>query len=138
MVFSVASKSSFNTITTWIESIKEYTDYNALCLLVIGNKCDLEQEREVSFDEGQKLAQSLGLPYYETSAMSGTNVDLIFNELARSMIEKEQARTGSGTPKKVEGVDLSKQLHETQAPSNLNMENLLKKDKKKFKMASIC
>ena len=43
--------------------------------LLIGNKCDLEEEREVESKSGKQLAQVLGIPFLETSAKTGHNID---------------------------------------------------------------
>ena len=45
---------------------------------MVGNKCDLEEERVVSKEEGQKLADSLGISFLETSAKEKVNIDEVF------------------------------------------------------------
>ena len=53
--------------------IKTYSWDNAQVILV-GNKCDMEDERVISFERGKQLADSLGLEFYETSAKENINV----------------------------------------------------------------
>eukprot|EP00058_Branchiostoma_floridae_P018015 XP_002603504.1 hypothetical protein BRAFLDRAFT_79041 [Branchiostoma floridae] len=54
-------------------------------LVLVGNKVDLESEREVPTSEGKALAQSWGVPFLETSAKSKHNVDDVFAEVVREM-----------------------------------------------------
>ena len=53
--------------------IKTYSWDNAQVILV-GNKCDMEDERVISFERGKQLADSLGLEFFETSAKENINV----------------------------------------------------------------
>lgn len=50
--------------------------------MLVGNKCDMADKRQVSPEEGEKLAKELGLQFFETSAKDGTNVNQMFNKLA--------------------------------------------------------
>ena len=43
-------------------------------MILVGNKCDMEDERVISFERGKQLADSLGLEFYETSAKENINV----------------------------------------------------------------
>lgn len=54
-------------------------------MVLVGNKVDLEDEREVSPGEGQALAEDWGCPFMETSAKSKTMVDELFAEIVRQM-----------------------------------------------------
>lgn len=54
-------------------------------LILVGNKVDLESEREVSRSDGRALAQEWGCPFIETSAKSKTMVDELFAEIVRQM-----------------------------------------------------
>ena len=48
-------------------------------IVLIGNKCDLEEERQVTIDEGQELADAYGLLFFETSAKNDVNIKLAFD-----------------------------------------------------------
>ncbi|KAK7879111.1 hypothetical protein WMY93_034108, partial [Mugilogobius chulae] len=59
--------------------------YQQVPVVLVGNKVDLEEEREVSLSEGQALAEDWGCPFMETSAKSKTMVDELFSEIVRQM-----------------------------------------------------
>ena len=61
--------------------IKTYSWDNAQVILV-GNKCDMEDERVISFERGKQLADSLGLEFYETSAKENINVRVSIKSIA--------------------------------------------------------
>lgn len=59
--------------------------YEKVPVILVGNKVDLESEREVSSNEGRALAEEWGCPFMETSAKSKTMVDELFAEIVRQM-----------------------------------------------------
>ena len=59
-----------------------------MTLVLIGNKCDREDAREVEFEEGQKLAEDNNMLFFEASAKTSVNVDKIFNESAEEIFNK--------------------------------------------------
>jgi GTPase SAR1 family protein len=73
LVYDITSRESIQYISDWLHRY-EYTLADEKILL-IGNKCDLEAEREVPRDRGEELARSLGIPFLETSAKTNHNVD---------------------------------------------------------------
>lgn len=52
---------------------------NGTAIILVGNKCDLEEERRVSYDDGSSLARLFGCPFTETSAKNQINVENVFN-----------------------------------------------------------
>lgn len=60
-----------------VTQIKTYSWDNAQVILV-GNKCDMEDERVISFERGKQLADQLGVEFFETSAKENVNVKVIF------------------------------------------------------------
>lgn len=58
-------------------------------MTLVGNKCDLASERKISTTEGQDLAKSFGIPFFETSAKTRVNVEEVFYSLVRE-IRKEK------------------------------------------------
>jgi len=80
LMYDVTSEESFNAVQDWCTQIKTYSWDNAQVLLV-GNKSDLEHERVVSTERGRRLADQLGLEFYETSAKDNINVEIVFHRL---------------------------------------------------------
>ena len=70
-----------------VTQIKTYSWDNAQVILV-GNKCDMEDERVVSYDRGKQLADQLGLEFFETSAKENINVKAVFERLVDIICDK--------------------------------------------------
>ncbi|CAJ0938006.1 unnamed protein product, partial [Mesorhabditis belari] len=85
LVFDVTSRQSFENIRSWLSQIKEHAK-ESVQLTIVGNKSDLSGQRKVKIEEGRQLAASYSIPYIETSAKTGHNVDLAFNDLARRLV----------------------------------------------------
>ena len=77
VVYDISSRDSFNNVNNWINECKNLSSKSIL-LVLVGNKSDLEERRQVNFEEGQELADKNGMLFYETSAKIGTNVDTVF------------------------------------------------------------
>ncbi|KUI68267.1 Ras-like protein [Cytospora mali] len=101
LVYSITSRQSFEEITTFQQQILRVKDKDYFPMVVVGNKCDLEGEREVSRGEGEALAQSFGCKFIETSAKSRINVDTAFHDLVREIRrcnrEMQGYSTGNGS-----------------------------------------
>lgn len=91
-VYAITSRSSFDEISSFREQILRVKDADKVPMVVVGNKCDLESERQVSKAEGQDLAKSFNCPFLETSAKSRINVEESFFELVREI----RKQTGAG------------------------------------------
>lgn len=67
--------------------IEKHAQENVTRLLV-GNKCDLDDKRQVRFEEGQELAKSYGINFIETSAKNSNNIEIAFRDIAKAVLEK--------------------------------------------------
>jgi len=87
LVYDIASRETFNALQTWLSDARTLASPNIVVLLV-GNKKDLEVEREVTFLEASRFAQENDLMFVETSALSGENVEEAFLKCARTILSK--------------------------------------------------
>ena len=77
VVYDITNRNSFNNIKSWIEDCKKQSP-KTVFMVLIGNKLDLEDRREVTYDEGAIYAQKNGMQFLETSAKTGKNIEEIF------------------------------------------------------------
>ena len=92
LIYAINNKKTFENIENWLNEIEHKKKKNNIPLVLIGNKIDLEKEREVSFQEGEKLAQIYNMEFFECSAKDKINVNECFNcliELIFQLYEDE-------------------------------------------------
>ncbi|KAM9013350.1 ras-related protein Rab-26 [Guaruba guarouba] len=84
LLYDVTNKASFDNIQAWLTEIHEYAQQDVV-LMLLGNKVDSTQDRVVKREDGEKLAKEYGVPFMETSAKSGLNVELAFTAIAKEL-----------------------------------------------------
>lgn len=90
LVYSVTDENSLKEMLALREQVLRIKDSDNVPMVLIGNKCDLDDERVLSIEDGIKVSQLWGLvPFYETSAMYKTNVDEAFIDVVRQIMRKE-------------------------------------------------
>jgi GTPase KRas protein len=85
LVYSITSRSTFDEISVFKEKILRAKDMDSVPMVLVGNKCDMEDEREVQADEGKQLAETWGCPFLECSAKSKINNEECFFEVVRAI-----------------------------------------------------
>ncbi|XP_011403598.1 PREDICTED: ras and EF-hand domain-containing protein homolog [Amphimedon queenslandica] len=89
IVYDVTSKNTFESVKAWINLVKATIRTELPVLMLMGNKCDCRELRQVKKEEGQKLAFELRALFSETSAKSGDNVLQSHTTLASLLLERE-------------------------------------------------
>ena len=79
-VFDITSKNSFDELENWYKMV---TEHATPMMMFVGNKVDLEEQREVSTEEGKKFAEAHGGEYIETSSITPININELFDLIAK-------------------------------------------------------
>ncbi|XP_039628527.1 ras-related protein Rab-3D-like [Polypterus senegalus] len=87
LMYDITNQDSFNAVQDWATQIKTYSWDNAQVILV-GNKCDLEDDRVIPTEDGKRLADDLGFVFFEASAKDNINVKQVFERLVDIICEK--------------------------------------------------
>jgi len=91
---AINNRESFYNIRTWLNNIEESVGVDQIQLVIISNKCDLNEEREVSYEEIKKKADELGIEFFETSAKLGQGVDEAFDCIFKKVYKSVYKRRG--------------------------------------------
>jgi len=95
-VFSVTQESTFKAVEKFRESILKVTERDTVPFVLVGNKVDLEDQREVSAEKGEALARKYGCPYIEASAKKNINVESVFLNVVQCVIEAKKNYSKNG------------------------------------------
>lgn len=113
LVFDLTNRDSFNNLSKWLKDLKENGPEDAI-LIIVANKLDLEEERQVTHEELEEFTKKKKLDFYEVSAKNGFNVSLLFESIAAQLVKREKIKEenekenennlshNSNTPKKRE------------------------------------
>jgi len=88
MIFDTCDRESFSHVDNWLDEVNKYVN-ESTCKILIGNKCDLEDERVVGKDQGLNLARQFSnCAFMETSAKAKIGVNDIFFDLVRQINQR--------------------------------------------------
>jgi Ras-related protein Rab-2A len=87
LVYDITRRESFNHLTEWLNEAR-FNGNPSMAITLVGNKNDLDSQRAVSFEEGQKYAKENGLGFMEASALTSYNVNETFEETAVTILDK--------------------------------------------------
>ena len=90
--YDITSRLSFTNVSTWLKEINDNAP-EEIQKILIGNKCDLN-EREVTTEEGQKLAEENGMKFFETSAKNDINVKETFESITKDILDVQYKEEG--------------------------------------------
>ncbi|KAM9814412.1 ras-related protein Rab-8B-like isoform 2-T2 [Syngnathus typhle] len=92
LVYDISNEKSFENIKNWIRNIEEHASSDVE-KMVLGNKCDMSDRRQVSKDRGEKLAIDYGVKFLETSAKTSLNVEEAFYTMGRDILHNLSSKT---------------------------------------------
>ena len=87
VVYDITNKDSFKNVSTWIQDCKNQSP-KTIFMVLVANKSDLNDKREVSYDDGKDLAEKNNMLFFETSAKNGDNIEEIFGNSAQEIAKK--------------------------------------------------
>jgi len=99
LAYSIIAQSTFNDLPDLREQILRVKDTDKVPMVVVGNKCDLSDQRIITTEQGQALATKFGAVFIEASAKTKINVDQIFHELVRQIaptLSADKKKGGGG------------------------------------------
>lgn len=112
VVYDISNANSFHQTSKWIDDVRTERGSDVLIMLV-GNKTDLSDKRQVTTEEGEKKAKELNVMFIETSAKAGYNVKQLFRRVASSLPGMDQTEPKQ---KDMTEVKLKDNPPETEAP----------------------
>lgn len=96
LVYDITNEKSFDNIRNWIRNIEEHASRDVE-KMILGNKCDMNDKRQVSKEKGEQLAIEHGIKFMETSAKASINVEEAFFTLARDIKTKMDRKMDAST-----------------------------------------
>ena len=87
IVYDITRKDTFESVDKWVNDLTATSDKN-ITIIVIGNKSDLEDQRQVTKEQGEEKATKLQVAFFETSAFSGENVEKAFEQMINEIYKK--------------------------------------------------
>lgn len=97
-VYGITLQASFDEASSLHDHILRVKDSDEVPFVLVGNKCDLEEDREISYEKGQQLAKELKCPFLEASAKTRHNVVEAFETLVHEIKRFRNQATGNDTP----------------------------------------
>jgi len=100
LVYNITSRPTFDEVSVLYDKILRTKEANKVPIVLVGNKCDLKDERQVEYTEGAELARTWGCAFFETSAKIKLNNEACFFELVRAIRNESKKKDGPKKNKK--------------------------------------
>ena len=94
LLYDISKRESFESVNKWIKSINDVAE-EKISIVLVGNKCDLEEDRKVTKEEGKKKAEEFQIPFYESSCKDGINIYEVFERLSEEILKKGKIKASN-------------------------------------------
>lgn len=111
LFYDITNNESFESVPHWLENLRKEVNDNCV-LMLIGNKCDLEDQRKVTTEKGKEFAQKENLIFFESSALNATNVNEAFMKLLSEIVERLNSKKENEQEKNIENHETDKKEDE--------------------------
>jgi len=112
IVYDITNETSFENVEKWFEQVQKEASKD-VSIILVGNKCDLENERKIPKEKGEEKAKQLNIPFFETSALSNIKIEDTFTQIAENIYER------TGGMKNEDDDDDIEIINENEKPVNL-------------------
>ena len=119
LTFDITNRKSYERVLYWLDELKQKKNIDDMGLVLVGNKSDLSDIREVSFEEAEKFAKDINIKYFETSAEKNIGISDMMNYIVNKCISIIKSRNEEG-------------FRETVQESSLDLSNFNNNKKNKF------
>ena len=116
LMYDITQKNTFETISNWCKQIWEYQQKD-IPVILLGNKCDLENERQVQREEGEQIANEKGFKFLETSNREGINIKESVKELVDMILKNKK----SNSDEDIKNVKLDRKTLKKEKRKNANV-----------------
>ena len=96
ILYDITQKSSFDHIKNWMTEIDKFGKQGVL-KVIVGNKLDLENNRKIKKEDAENLALKYGVKYWEVSAKDNTNIEEMFLDIIKTLMEKNSKIISEGS-----------------------------------------
>ena len=100
LVYDITRTDSFDNLKFWIKQIQDRGPVDVKNIMILGNKCDMEEKRQISKEQGEAFAKENGLSFLETSAKNNVNIEEAFLQMSERSLDKLQGHSIPNTPMK--------------------------------------
>ena len=100
IVYDITNKESFDNVKNWVTELKMHLEFSNLIVMLVGNKSDMEEKRQVTEEQGRSLAEDFGFFFMETSALRNSNKEVekafmvIIEEIMHKNPQVKKAKDG--------------------------------------------
>lgn len=133
LCFDISNRPSFDHVIGWMRDIKTRAPPD-VDIVLCGNKCDLDNDRVVQYEEGKALANEYGVQFFETSALTGHNVDSMFTALATTIKHKRIDEFSAS----IAGAPSSSDAHSTHTRDHVDLKSVASGESRAKQGAANC